>query len=120
VAVFSKRAVCDGRAHASRTQVGTRALSAAGGYATRYAVGVIPNIRLKLVVNEPTLRNPTLRQMSETGRSVERSSDAARSSLRAMRYSCGDSPKARRNSRLKCACERRAARASVGTSSGSR
>jgi len=50
------------------THVGTRARNAAGGCAARYCVGVIPNIRPKLVVNEPTLRSPTVRQMSATER----------------------------------------------------
>jgi hypothetical protein len=44
--------------------------------------------------------------MSATVRSVFRSSAAARSSRRVRRYWCGVSPKARRNSRLKCAGER--------------
>ena len=94
-------------------QVGIRARSAAGGKAARYSVGDFPNARRKLVVNEPTLRSPTVKQMSATLRSVLRSSAAARSSRRVSRYWCGDSPKARRNSRLKCAGERRAARASA-------
>ena len=76
--------------------------------------------RPKLVVNDPTLRNPTVKQMSATLRSVERRSAAARSRRRVKRYWCGVSPNARRNSRLKCAGESRAARASTGTSSGSR
>jgi hypothetical protein len=80
----------------------------------------MPNVRPKVVVNDPMLRNPTVRQMSATLRSVVRNSAAARSIRRVRRYWCGVSPKARRNSRLKCAVERRAARASVGTSSGSR
>jgi hypothetical protein len=57
------------------------------------------------VVNEPTLRSPTVMQMSATVRSVLRSSAAARSSRRVRRYWCGVSPKARRNSRLKCGRE---------------
>ena len=69
-------------------------------------------MRPKLVVNEPTLRSPTVRQMSATERSVFRSSAAARSSRRVSRYRCGVSPKVRRNSRLKWAGESRAARAS--------
>ena len=51
--------------------------------------------------------------MSATERSVMRSSEAARSSRRVSRYWCGDSPNARRNSRLKCARERPAARGHV-------
>jgi len=51
------------------THVGTRARNAAGGCAARYCVGVIPNMRPKLVVNEPTLCSPTVRQMSATERS---------------------------------------------------
>ena len=39
----------------------------------------MPNAWLKLEVNEPTLRSPTAKQMSETERSVDRSSAAARS-----------------------------------------
>src|SRR5438552_2806439 len=71
-------------------------------------------------MNDPTLLSPTARRTSVTERSVWRSSAAARSSRRVKRYLCGVSPKARRNSRLKCAGERWAARASAGTSSGSR
>ena len=58
---------------------------------------------MKLVVNEPTLCRPTEKQMSATERSVVRSSAAARSRRRVSRYAWGDSPNARRNSRLKCA-----------------
>ena len=43
-----------------------RASIEAGGWAARYAVGDIPNIRRKLVVNEPTLERPTDMQMSAT------------------------------------------------------
>jgi hypothetical protein len=101
-------------------QVGTHARVAAGGKAARYSVGERPKSRPKLVVNDPMLRSPTARQMSETDRSVVRSSAAARSSRRVSRYWCGVSPKARRNSRLKCAAERHASRAIAGTSSASR
>ena len=59
----------------------------------------MPNARPKLVVKDPTLRSPTVRQMSATVRSVLRSSAAARSSRRVRRYWCGVSPKERRNSR---------------------
>ena len=97
--------------------MGIRARLAAGGYAARYAVGERPNARPKLVVNEPTLLRPTVKQMSATPRSVCRSSAAARSSRRVSRYWCGVTPNARRNSRLKCAGDSRAARASAGTSS---
>ena len=45
----------------------------------------MPNVRVKLVVNEPTLCRPTERQMSATERSVVRSSAAARSSRRVSR-----------------------------------
>ena len=70
-----------------------------------------PNLRIqvKLVVKDPRLRSPTERQMSPTGRSVVRSSAAARSSRRVSRYACGDSPNAERNARLKCARDRPAA-----------
>ena len=71
-------------------------------------------MRPKLVVNDPTLRRPTIRQISATERSVVRSSDAARSSRRVSRYWCGVSPNSRRNSRLKWAGESRAAFASCG------
>jgi hypothetical protein len=81
----------------------------AGGWAARKAVGGIPYVRVKLLVNEPTLVSPTSRQISATLRSVVRRSAAARSSRRVSRYWCGVSPNARRNSRLKWACERRAA-----------
>ena len=62
-------------------------------------------MRVKLVVNDPTLHRPTEKQISATELSVLRSSAAARSSLRVSRYACGDSPNVRRNSRLKCARE---------------
>jgi len=39
---------------------------AAGGNDSRYAIGDLPNVRVKLVVNDPTLRRPTSRQMSST------------------------------------------------------
>ena len=42
-------------------------------------------MRPKLVVNEPTLRSPTVMQMSATVRSVVRSSAAARSRRRVSR-----------------------------------
>jgi len=61
------------------------ARAAAGGYAARYAAGVRPNIRAKLVVNEPTLDSPTDMQISATERSVSRSSAAARSRRRVRR-----------------------------------
>jgi hypothetical protein len=97
-----------------------RALSAAGGNDVRYAVGDIPYVRVKLVVNDPTLCRPTEKQISATDRSVFLSSDAARSSRRVRRYEWGDSPNARRNSRLKCARESRAARARSSTLRGSK
>ena len=83
-------------------------------------VGERPNVRVKLVVNEPMLVNPTDRQMSATERSVVRSNAAARSRRRVSRYACGDSPNARRNSRLKWAGDRPAARARSSTSRGSK
>jgi hypothetical protein len=43
--------------------VGIRARVAAGGWASRYAVGDSPYTRPKLVVNEPTLCSPTDAQM---------------------------------------------------------
>src|SRR5665213_2085621 len=49
----------------------------AGGCAARYAVGVHPYVLPKLVVNDPTLLKPTVKQMSATLRSVERKSEAA-------------------------------------------
>jgi hypothetical protein len=61
----------------------------------------MPYVRVKLVVKEPTLCSPTEKQISATERSVFRSRAAARSSRRVRRYACGDSPNARRNSRLK-------------------
>ncbi len=45
-------------------------MSAAGGYAARNAVGVKPNVRRKVSVNEPTLLRPTDMQMSVTVQSV--------------------------------------------------
>ena len=61
-------------------------------------------MRVKLVVNEPRLVQADRRSRCRrpSGRCV-RSSAAARSSRRVSRYACGDSPNARRNSRLKCA-----------------
>ena len=79
----------------------------------------MPNMRPKLVVNEPTLDRPTAKQISATELSVVRSSAAARSSRRVSRYWCGDSPNAARNSRLKCACESPAAWARSETPSRS-
>jgi hypothetical protein len=49
-------------------------------------VGEAPKARPKLVVKEPTLFSPTVKQMSATERSVFRRSSAARSSLRLRRY----------------------------------
>jgi len=82
-------------------------------------VGETPNARVKLVVKEPMLRRPTERQISATEWSVVRNSAAARSRRRVSRYAWGESPKARRNSRLKYALESPAARARSSTSSGS-
>src|SRR3954451_15488221 len=76
-------------------------------------------MRLKLVVNDPTLCSPTDMQISATEWSVVRSSAAARSSRRVSRYACGESPNARRNSREKCARERPAAAAMSSTPIGS-
>src|SRR3954451_24377940 len=101
-------------------QDGTTAWATAGGYAARYAVGETPYVFVKLVVNDPTLCSPTEKQISATERSVVRSSAAARSSRRVSRYAWGDSPNARRNSRLKCARERPAARARSSTPSASK
>ena len=67
----------------------------------RYAVGVWPKCVRKLVVNVAWLWVPTDRQMRATDQSVVRNNAAARSSRRVSRYWCGDSPNARRNSRLK-------------------
>jgi len=58
----------------------------AGGKEARYAAGELPKLRRKLVVNDPTLRSPTVKQMSEIVRSVVRSSAEARSSRRVRRY----------------------------------
>src|SRR6476469_11137631 len=95
------------------------ARSAAGGYDARYAVGDIPNIRLKLVVNDPTDESPTLMQISATFQSVSRRSAAARSSRRVSKYAWGESPYARRNTAEKWARERPAARARSSTVKGS-
>src|SRR3984957_14763464 len=91
----------------------------AGGNMARCSRGVLPEIRPKLTVNEPTLPAPTAKQMSATDQSVVRSNAAARSSRRVSRYWCGDSPNARLNSRLKWAGDRPAAAARSGTVSGS-
>src|SRR6184192_1643796 len=95
------------------------ACAAAGGNAARYAVGETPYVRVKLVVNEPTLRSPTAKHTSVTERSVVRKYAAARSRRLVSRYACGDSPNARRNSRLKWARERPAQYARSSTPSGS-
>ena len=47
-------------------QAGTRAQSAAGGKRRRYRFGETPKARVKLVVNEPTLWRPTVKQISAT------------------------------------------------------
>ena len=66
-------------------QAGTRANWAAGGNLARYTVGDTPNVRVKLVVNEPMLWSPTSTQISATEWSVVRSSAAARSRRRVSR-----------------------------------
>src|SRR3954468_1395683 len=76
-------------------------------------------MRVKEVANEPMLLNPTALQISATERSVVRSMAAARSSRRVSRYACGLSPKVLRNSRLKWAGDRPAARARSATVSAS-
>ena len=58
--------------------------------------------------------------MRATERSEFRNSAAARSSRRVNKYEWGDSPKVRRNSRLKWARERCAAAAMSSTPSGSK
>jgi hypothetical protein len=83
-------------------------------------VGETPYVRVKLVVKEPTLSNPTDRQMSATERSVVLRSAAARSKRLVSRYAWGDSPNSRRNSRLKWARDNPAARARSFTSSASK
>src|SRR5947207_2980459 len=80
----------------------------------------MPYARVKLVVNEPTLCSPTAKQMSMTDPSVFRRSAAARSRRRVNRYEWGASPKVRRNSRLKWAREKPAARARSSTPNGSK
>ncbi len=65
------------------------------------------------------LRRPTAKQTSETGRSVRRRSGGPLEPPREQ-VPVRVSPNARRYSREKCAGESRAARARVGTSSGSR
>jgi len=47
---------------------------------------VSPNTLLKLVVNEPTLFQPTAKQMSVTDQSLVRNKAAARSRRRVRRY----------------------------------
>ena len=66
-------------------------------------------MRRKLVVNDPTLVRPTAMHTRATDQSVVRSRAPARSRRRVSRYWWGDSPKARRNSRLKWAGDRWAA-----------
>jgi len=100
-------------------QRGIRACRAAGGKDARYVCGVQPNMRRKLVVNDPTLDPPTAQQMSATDQSVAHSRDAARSRRRVSRYWCGDSPNVRLNSRLKWARDRPAAAARSATDSAS-
>src|SRR3954463_2782004 len=96
-----------------------RAIWAAGGKEARYSRGDMPYVRRKLVVKEPTLCRPTAKQIDATERSVVRRRAAARSSRRVRRYTWGDSPNARLNSRLKCARESPAVRARSSTPSGS-
>ena len=84
---MSSRNVLDcGRAYAWRTHVGTLTRADAGGCAARYAVGETPYVFPKLVVNEPTLFNPTLKQTAATEWSVLRSNSAARSKRRVRSY----------------------------------
>jgi ABC-type uncharacterized transport system auxiliary subunit len=71
-------------------------------------------------VNDPTLSNPTAKQILATDHSVVRSSAAARSSRRVKRYWWGASPKVLANSRLKWAFDTPAARAMSATESGSK
>jgi hypothetical protein len=59
--------------------------AAAGGNPARYSVGDLSYVRVKLVVNEPTLSRPTEWQMLATDRSVVRSNAAARSRRRVSR-----------------------------------
>jgi hypothetical protein len=66
--------------------VGISAWWEAGGKEERYAVGDMPYVRVKLVVNEPTLCKPTAKQISATDRSVPRSNAAARSRRLVRRY----------------------------------
>jgi hypothetical protein len=97
----SRNVRCWGRPYARSTQAGIKAWACAGGKADRYAVGDIPYMRLKLVVNDPTLSRPTAMQMSATDESVIRNKVADRSKRRVSKYACGDSPNAFRNARLK-------------------
>src|ERR1043166_595030 len=71
---------CCGRPYARTTHDGTTTRETAGGNDARYAAGDFSNMRVKLVVNEPMLCRPTLKQMSAMLRSVVLSSAAARSS----------------------------------------
>jgi hypothetical protein len=72
---FSKRAIL-------RPAIGH---DSAGGNEERYATGVSPNTLRKLVVNEPTLFQPTAKQMSVTDQSLVRNKAAARSRRRVRR-----------------------------------
>ena len=104
-----------------RTRVGhVHAGRAPAGERRGTALGVIPNIRPKLVVNEPTLRRPTAKQMSATERSVIPQERGRALEPPVEEVPCGGSPTSRRNSRLKCAGDSFAARARHSTSSGSR
>src|ERR687892_689317 len=67
-----------GRPYACSTQVGMRTRPTAGAWAARYPVGVRPNVRPKVVVNEPTLRRPTMRQMSARMKGLHPPSIASR------------------------------------------
>ena len=64
---------------------GTNGIDSGGGPAARQAVGVMSNMRVNDVVNEPTLDSPTDQHTSATGQSVPRSSEAARSRRRVSR-----------------------------------
>src|SRR4051794_22345926 len=120
LAATSRNVRFAGRPYAWATHRGTRIIDWAGGNAARYEPGLRPYTRRKLAVNDPRLDHPTAKQISVTLRSVVRSRAAARSSRRVNRYWCGVSPNVRRNSRLKCAGDRCAARARSATVNGSK
>src|SRR6202165_6315711 len=77
--------------------------------AFRYSVGDMPTRSRKRELKEPTLSNPTRKQISVMVRLAARSRSLARSIRRRVRYVLGVSPKALVNARAKWHLDRCAA-----------